>query len=392
MSLRLIAKYLLAAFSLSALLLGLFRPAHAESIERLDDASGGAIESVRAVYVAGKVVTAVRTGEGELKVIAWSLSDSGSLARLGEATAGAIGPDYDIAATGANAVVTAVADAAGELKLIEWSMSRNGSQINRGWEASAGAVDQIELERVNGNMVISAVSDGAGNLKLIAWDAGSGERMGDAGAGAVSRIAMSRAGNCGGSPYVSDSNLVTAVRDAAGELKLISWCSYGQGQVAGTIVRKSDVSAGAVSEFDLVYHDLEALYPASAKVLTTPVRDSAGEMRVIVWHLGTDYAQFFSRIGHAQAGAIGAVSGASLPSPGAFDDRLVTAVSDGDGNLKVISWVLVALPAPPIRHLDESAGTIGSVAAVAAPGSGLFVTALRDGTGNLKLISWRHPL
>jgi hypothetical protein len=57
--------------------------------------------------------------------------------------------------------------------------------------------------------------------------------------------------------------------------------------------------------------------------------------------------QIFRLAGSGQAaGGISLVSAVTLP-----DDKVITAVRDGDGDLKLISWTL--LPRMPIKYLLE---------------------------------------
>ena len=94
-----------------------------------------------------------------------------------------------ISVTQAQIVVTAVRDGDDNLKLISWG--EDGTRLH---EAQAGGVSKISAARLGSNQMVTAVRDDDGNLKVIHWQVrGNGqiERIkGDGQAGEVSRIGV----------------------------------------------------------------------------------------------------------------------------------------------------------------------------------------------------------
>jgi len=165
------------------------------------------------------MVTAVRTGSGNLKLISWGVAEDGkSITRLGDSGSQA-GAVSEIAMAG---MVTAVRAGNGKLKLISWSLSPDGTQIHRlnDSDDQAGAATCICLSRFSATRYVAAVRAGNGSLKLIAFDidpvSGAVSRTGDSDdlAGAVSEVSLATP---------ESNNMTTAVRAGNGSLKLISW-------------------------------------------------------------------------------------------------------------------------------------------------------------------------
>ncbi len=164
-------------------------------------------------------ITAVRTGSGDLELISWGVSEDGtSISRLGDSGSQA-GQVSEIAIAG---LVTAVRAGNGHLKLISWSVSPDGTQIQRLGDSDdlAGDATCICLSRFSDTRYVAAVRAGNGCLKLIAFDvdpaSGAISRTGDSDdqAGEVGEVSLATPGS---------NNITTAVQAGDGSLKLITW-------------------------------------------------------------------------------------------------------------------------------------------------------------------------
>jgi hypothetical protein len=178
-------------------------------------------------------------------------------------------------------------------------------------------------------------------------------------------------------------NLVTAGQDSRGNLKVIIW----EVDADGNVTRSGDASAGQIS--------LVSATGMATRRFATAVQDGDSNLKVIVWDVDSDGNVI--RRGAGSAGAIGLVSATAVKPRSAADimtDRLVTAVQDSVGNLKVIVWD-VDSDGNVTRRGAGSAGAIGLVSTVTVKSrfsnhdlsSGL-VTAVQDSVGNLKVIVW----
>jgi hypothetical protein len=244
-------------------------------IDKLDEASAGAVSQVAVsrVPIGIGVVTAFRNGSGDLGLIAWEVGVGGAISRKGDATAEAI---TDVAITTIfdpfDGVVTAARNNAGDLVLTTWEVTA-GKQLIRRDDAVAGPVSDLALATVrvafNKELVVTAVRNGSGNFELIAWEitsTGQIVRRGEAGGGAISDIAVAADGT---------AQLVSAIRDSGGDLKLIAY----EVSATGQFVREGEAAAGAVNSVALT-----GSFASSGRKFAVPaMRDSAGDLRLISW-------------------------------------------------------------------------------------------------------------
>lgn len=254
------------------------------SFTRLADSTAGKIRALALGATSGpdiKAVTAVREQSGDLKVIVWDLDfahdGTASVVRLGSRSAGPVSALAIARASNFRGVFTAVRDRGNVLKVIPWRISLDGMTVTRGTDASAGTVGtQIAVAPlVQG--VAAAVRDSAGKLRLITWTVSShgniGTRRDAAVAGSVTEIGLL------GTP-LGGSNLTTFVRDSTGDMLLIGWLV----NTNGTNVRRAGSSrAGAATTIaaDSVYRTYPGKDPRD--MLLTAMRDSAGELKLITW-------------------------------------------------------------------------------------------------------------
>lgn len=187
-------------------------------------------------YKAGRAVVAYRTGQGNLRLAVYDVSHAATFALTGDSgnQAGAV-QDVAIAAYDTNKVITAVKVNDGTLKLIPWRINDDGT-ITRltGVDdpafnnPTAGAVSEIDVvayhDSVPGmnHFVVTAVRTAEGNLRLIAWGINGGDivRLGDSGdqAGSATSIRVGWSNN--------SQRIVTAMRDGEGKLRVVTWQPY----------------------------------------------------------------------------------------------------------------------------------------------------------------------
>jgi hypothetical protein len=149
-------------------------------IERLNDSDtlAGSASMIRAtVDTFGHVVTAVRAGDGHLLLITWAVDAFGRVQRLGDSGEGDIGDlagetlGHDIALANGD-VVTGVRAGNGNLKVILWNTAGNGSVSRVGdsdnLAGSASLITQCE-ELTGAPPIITSVRTSASSLKLISW-------------------------------------------------------------------------------------------------------------------------------------------------------------------------------------------------------------------------------
>ena len=194
---------------------------------RLADNTAGKVDAIALSVLGNVAVTAVRNGSGNLELITWEISPDGRrITRLADSgtRAGAVSgiamADFTVhSEPPITRVVTAVRAGNNDLKLICWNISADGRIIKRLGDIEAGTVGWIDISRFGANRFVTAVKAGNGHLKLIAYDLapnGTFTRTGDSGdaAGDIDEVSL---------VTPSENNLVTAVRNGSADLEVIAW-------------------------------------------------------------------------------------------------------------------------------------------------------------------------
>lgn len=324
----------------------------------------------------GRIITAVRTASGTLKLISWQAGASGPIARLAD-SGNQAGDATSIDIARGTRVVTSCRAGDGSLKLISWDVAANGAITRRGDSGTqAGAATGIKIIAVSNTLFVTACRAGNGSLLLISWRLnanGSLTRLADSGsaAGAISEVSLLKLPLSG-----STERIVTSVRDGSGDLKVIVWRVSSSG--AFTRLGDSGNLAGAAS---LIRSALD-----SSGRLVTSVRDGSGDLKLIVWGISSN-GSTIQRLGDSGSAA-GAIGGNSLAT---LTDGVVSAVRAGDGSLKLIAWTVNA-NGSLTRRSDSGtqAGAASLITLVSGTGvNGLtMVTAVRTASNTLKLIGW----
>ncbi len=324
----------------------------------------------------GQVITAVRTAQGNLRLISWQVSGSGAISRLGDSGDQAGTASYIDIARG-NRVVTACRNGSGNLMLISWDIDATGT-ITRKKDRKAGSATSIKIIALNDSLFVTACRAGDGHLLLISWRLNangtldrlkdSGTLAGDVGEVSLLKLPLFEAG--------TSERIATSVRTAEGSLRLIVWSVTA----AGAFDRLGD-SGSQAGEATMI----RSVVTADGRVATA-VRAGDGSLKLITWDMSPagDTVQRLGDSGSA-AGSIGGNSLASLP------DGLVSGVRSASGTLKLIAWS-VATNGAITRRSDsgDQAGTASLINLLPINGvlGVTLVTALRTATDTLKLISW----
>jgi hypothetical protein len=225
-------------------------------------------------------VTAVRDEDGNLKLIAWDIqvapNGTVSVARLGQASAGEISAVAISHSRVFNGVFTAVRDSANELKVIPWKLSADGMSFSRGTSASAGVIATDFDVAPLASGVAAAVKNSEGNMEIKTWSANSdgdiGSLRGTIEAGEASEITLLTSSHGG-------SNLTSVVRNAAGQLYLIGWKIDSNGS---NLRRLGSSKAGAASK---ISGDSVSRYYTSGSrdMIITSMRVAGGDLKLISW-------------------------------------------------------------------------------------------------------------
>lgn len=358
-----------------------FKMIHASPYFRRADADAGAVKRSATLFVSSnRAVTATVGADNNLKLIGWDLVGVSSINRKGDISAGAT-KEVVLSEPTSGYVLAAVRQADDILKMVAFKVTPTGG-FQRVADATAGKISRLEMATFGGvdKKAATAVRTEAGDLKVIVWDiavASNGtasiQRLGEASAGAVSAVSISRAKNFNG--------VYTAVRDSDGNLKVVPWKISANGQ---TVTRGKDAEAGKVGT-------TLAVAPLGQGVAVA-ARDNDGKLRVITWSANSN-----GDIG-ARRGTNVAAGGASeivlFPSPHG-GSNLTAVMRDDGGDLRLVGYAVNDTGTDLRRVGVSKAGAASQVSADVVsrsyPGNDprdMILTSVRDSAGNLKLIEW----
>ncbi len=338
----------------------------------------GSVSEIAAVSGAqnGRVITAVRTGQGTLRLISWQVSSSGPITRLADSgNLAGVATNIDIAR--GSRVVTALRSGAGNLMLISWNVNAAGA-ITRLADSGnqAGSATAIKIIAVSNTLFVTACRTGDGNLRLISWQLnqnGALTRLNDSGnqAGGIGEVSLIKLPLTG-----ANERVLSAVRTANGNLRVIVW----RVSAAGAFTRLGD-SGDQAGDATMIR---AALAPGGRVV--TSVRTASGDLRLIVWGVSANGASVLRMSDSGdQAGGI---QGNSLAG---FSDGVVSGVRTASGNLRLIAWEI--LPTGIVTRRSDSGDQAGNASLInLLPVTGVsgvtMVTAVRTADNTLRLISW----
>jgi hypothetical protein len=353
------------------------KPRHDYTLVRGGSGAGGGVDRLDVALVrAGRVATAVRNSDGNLKVIVWDVSADGmQVTRRGDKLAGAIS-DVALCGLGLDMLATAVITG-GELKVIIWQVDENG-QVTRkeSGVVAAGKVNDVAVCRVGIEHLATAVRREDGTLRVDAWHVTArGEithkgseaagQINTPGAGAASkapRLAMNSVGTRGFATYLRDSNL---------DLKAILW-QYDDGKVT----RLGSAGPDGDQVVALAGCALERETAVAA------ARGMDGKLNLFAYHFPDDGARV-ERRGTAQAGSITEVAACRVGT-----ELCVTGVRLPNNQLKLILWH-VSKDGHHIMRRDDALDEAFTSLAMCHAGANLFVAATRGAGGNLNVVAWR---
>lgn len=326
----------------------------------------------------GMLVTPVRARNGRIKLIVWRLSEDGeSLERLGDSGRnGDLVNGIAAARLSFQRVVTAVRTNQGNLKLIVWRISNGGQNVEvlGEWQPEdpedevAIASSELSVVTMNAGQAVAVARDGDGRLLLTNWGIDEDGQIitqpGDSGAAGdvVTEFAAAR-------PFIG--RLVTAVRTSEGRLVLQNWATPAGADVE--FLGSSDPEdAGDGRQISITI----------GGDLLTAVRTLEGDLKLIRWNgalqrLG-DSAQ---QGGPASRTSIVRMSG----------DLYMTAVRGAEGLLSVGSWRVLPNEETIQKLAATNPSDQEPVGQIALTAIGSHsISAIQDGDGRLKIIAWQR--
>jgi hypothetical protein len=358
-----------------------FKTIHASPYLRRASASAGTVQHTATLFLSSnRAVTAtVAQSDKSLVLIGWDLAGVNKINRKGTIGAGATKEVY-LSEVASDFVLAAVRQQDDTLKMIAFQVTPTGGFVRKA-DFTAGKISALDMATTRGldRKAVTAVRTQTGDLKLIVWDIAfspggnvSVERLGEASAGAVSAVAISRARNFDG--------VFVAVRDSNNELKIIPYVMSAGGRA---LVRRSSAFAGKIGPV----LDVAPL----AQGVAAAVQDSDGNLRMITWSAGSN-GHIGARRDTLLAGEVSEIKLLTAPHGGS---NLTSAVRGSDGRLYLIGWAVNDNGANLRRLGSSRAGTASRISADVVsrsyPGQDprdMVLTSVRTGENSLRLITW----
>lgn len=251
-------------------------------------------------------------------------------------------------------------------------------KIVPGVSSSAGEVSEVAAALVHDGWAATAVRDGAGELKVIIWAVSAGGQK-------ISRLGTGEAGKVSGVSVCSLglNMLATPVINSSGILQVIIW----KVNILGNPQRLGDATRpGGITDVAAAYITRNHLVTASRLI--------NGDLRLDVWYTPADGSishQTSASAGNVNSG-IPNISSPRLAICEIGDACAATSVRDGSGKLKTILWRYDAGNKKLLRvgHSDLAQAPVGAIAAC-SPGRENAVAAYQNKSGNLALLGHRFP-
>ncbi|MDH5675146.1 MAG: M23 family metallopeptidase [Myxococcales bacterium] len=302
----------------------------ADGIDRLEDETAGLATMINLAQLSRNLVmVALRADSGNLKMILYEVGHQGEFTRLDDYTAGLVDM-IDMASYREMHAVTATRNDRSQLELTEWTVEQtyDGWQISPRGSASAGYVSALAVtgaKAFTGAAVAMRTADNT--LKTIPYRIdgdgwilvrGSDRETNDPIGYQIDITALPR-------------GFAAAGDDVNQRLKIVGYGASANGDLVGP---QSAWLAGKVSRVDI-----NTTPDAGSDVITT-VRNGAGELMVISWAM-TDDGRDIRRGGSVSAREFSKVATAStsrFDGGGTPRDMFLTAIRSGLGKLKLIYW------------------------------------------------------
>ena len=351
--------------------------------------------------ISNRVVTAVRTVDGKIKLNAWEIDDDNNIKNKGSAQLKTLGfatrrgtvtsttprsnqlKPQDIALSRyspTNRVISAALESGGRLLLTVWRLNHEDDKTSIIQKGSATTTDvsRVAIVHLNEDHVLTAVRTSSGKLKFLVWTIGKNGTLTEQAAHttnhSVWEIALTFSGNL--KHPSRGQRIVTAVRDNNTQLKVMVWDI-----INGTFHRKGEASGGTINGMEI---DKKVIpNPTSnAFEITTAVRDAEDQLKLLRWSISVEGD--VTQTGKTATDTY-AVKDMVLSIAGHF--QKITVSTDLDGRLKVSSWGSDNL-APDSKTITKGFGDALSIAQI--PGNHRAVIALRNAKTNLELSVWEY--
>lgn len=252
-----------------------------ENLERGKDSPAGGITGATAVVAltSSRLVTAFRSASGDLALKAYDYNyTTGALTNVGNnSETGEIDEDANIGIVRISdtQLVTAVKNSEGNLQIIVFNVAANGSVTRKGSAVGSVYGSAMALNSLGGTRIAASIGDpkDANNLRIDIWDVDPNGNLHRKGYWSDSPIALVAGGD------TRTNVFPTAVQAQGGTLKIMAWdVTFGISKVAESI--PSDAVTGLAAA---------TLLPTSeSTTFATALRLSNDVLQVVTYGIESD--------------------------------------------------------------------------------------------------------
>jgi hypothetical protein len=356
---------------------------------RLDTWVGHGIRQLDLAFEDGpRCVVAVERTDGQLKLFSFSTAN-GALSKLDDLLVPTVVSQVKIThvASGTRDYFIVVSrHQSGYLQLQTFELMNDGRIVTRDYALDTLVTNNLavaahDLDHHYASLDFVVAARMANNkLLLRGYELGSDgtliQKFDDSGYFDVERVALQIYPVTGLWPGMNV--LVASQAPGTGQLELRAWqWTYELNYLTDSM--ESNVSVGTVSGLGMPG-------VADDSQLLTAVRDAAGKLKLIRWKVALSPAEIRRRE-DGQAGQAGIVRIAVAPN---VSNRYLSAHESGNGDLRLIVWRRADGEIQKVGSNESSGEDLGTAKKIALgfAKSGRAVSAVRDGSDRLRLVLW----
>lgn len=243
--------------------------------------------------------TASLGNDGKLAVISWNY-DGANLTQYGlgfGATAQEVAVTKTHGTGSTGRVVTAIRTAAGNLRLDVWEFNNTNKTVTLKDSYTAGAAQEIAIKTLRFGpymsstaRVVTALRNGDNKLQVDVWDLDSNGQLNRQGKGLLGEVTATTNSlfkvaidtDSDGGDFFNTAGFMTAFVNGDGKLQVATWYA----DVAGAVKNKTTGVVGQATD-DAVYNAAVVDIAASASTITTR-KATSNELVTIKWKINAD--------------------------------------------------------------------------------------------------------
>jgi hypothetical protein len=256
------------------------------SLETTFSTPGVSLTYAIAAVTGSRVVTANNFGTGKLRVTIWDVSTDGDLAEKESAVTDTI-KGVAIATLTSSRIVTAVRSGNDGLRLSVWDLGADGTLMKVGEDSMTDPIKELAITSLGSAQIGTALRMKNDDLNVGYWTlnaAGQIQQVVGTSGGAIEAVEIPR-----GPTVSSGMDFATVDLSSKGALEIKAWDVVPNGIVlVGEAALAGEGTEGGTTKHTIAIREIAAAGWADSTApdgVVTAVRDALGNLRGIVWHV-----------------------------------------------------------------------------------------------------------